>query len=484
MRHIFFILLFLSIALTACASQNAPQQATTPSLPLEKCPFYLNTGRQVDAKCGVLSVPENPQEPQGRKVRIHFTIVPARLSDAAADPVFMLAGGPGQSAISSFSSLAGVIFPVNQTRDIVLIDQRGTGKSNALTCLSPSEQDLPSEEIIERLQTCPNRLRLRADTRFYTTEIAMQDLDAVRQALGYERINLYGVSYGTRAALTYLRMYPQNVRTITLDAVVGPNFVLYMNASQDGQAALEAVFARCENDPDCQNAYPEVRSELNEILTQLEAAPVEITFAHPVNNAPVELTLTKDTFTALIFNILYVPDLAATLPLAIQSIRQTGDYLPLVTQAYLTNANISEGMFYAVACAEDAPLIQPEQAESPQSIFANRTHDLLKVCEFWQTGEVSADFRTLPMFDTPTLIFSGEADPITPPVHTEAVLSALPNHAHLILPGMGHGNLNTMCAVNIFADFLEAGGPAGLDTSCTERIAPAPFFINYNGPKP
>lgn len=454
------------------------------SITLEDCALASPTGDQVDARCGTLTVPEDRANPQGRQIDIHVAVIPAVQREPEPDALFLLAGGPGQSAIETFPAVVSMMFFIHEHRDIVLVDQRGTGKSNPLRCLDPEDESLTDDEALEKLKACPTQLD--ADLRFYTTEIAMTDLDEIRAALGYETINLYGASYGTRAALTYLRMFPERVRTVTLDAVVEPDFIMFMDAAEDGQAALEKLFTRCEADEACSKTYPDLRNEFEQLLARLEASAVDITIPHPVTNKPLALTVNRELITNMVFNTLYAPDLVATLPLSIHAAFADENYVPLISGALLVNAGLYDGMFYAVACTEDAPLISADEAArgSEGSVFGNRTVDFADVCAEWQKGEVSPEFREPVVSEVPVLLLSGEADPITPPRHAEEIAEHLSNDIHLIFPGMGHGNLISRCGLDIFRDFIENPVIADLDTTCVERVQPPPFFVDFSGPRP
>lgn len=480
-----FALLMLAFWLisSACTPQRTPA-APRPSIPLEKCALISLSGTQTDARCGVLTVPEDRANPGGRQINLNIAVIPAIKRNPAPDPLFLLAGGPGQSAIKTFADLLPLLYDIHEGRDIVLVDQRGTGKSNPLRCLDPKDQTLSHEQSLEQLKTCPQRLQ--ADPRFYTTEIAMTDLDEVRAALGYETINLYGMSYGTRAALTYLRLFPQRVRTVTLDAVVSADFVMFMDAAADGQAALDAFFARCAADPACHEAFPNLKQEFGDILARLEQNPAEITIPHPLTNRLLNLTVTPHLLTSIVFSTLYVPDLVATLPVSIHAAYTDENYVPLVSLAFMIDAGLYDGLFYAVTCSEDAPLIDPAEAarRSAGSVFGNRTIDFAAVCANWPRGDVSASFRAPVQSDVPVLILSGQADPITPPHHAEKAAESLSNDLHIIFPNMGHGNLASRCVANILRDFIEAGSLDGLDTSCVSNIEPPPFFVNFSGPRP
>lgn len=484
MKRLTYIPLLLLTFLASCSPSNLPADPG-PSLPLEECALTSPAGRQVDARCGTLTVPEDRSNPNGRQIELSIAVIPAIKRNPQPDPLFMLAGGPGQSAIEAFPAMIPLISQIHEDRDIVLVDQRGTGKSNPLRCLDPEEdEDLEDNEVMAKLKACPETLD--ADVRFYTTEIAMTDLDEVRAALGYETINLYGASYGTRAALTYLRMFPEHVRTVTLDAVVDPGFVIFMDSAADGQAALDQFFARCEADEACSAEFPKLRSEFDGLLARLDEASVDITFPHPLTNKPFDMTVTRKLVTNMVFNTLYVPDLVATLPLSIHQAYAEENYVPLISQAFLVNAGLYDGMFYAVTCTEDAPLISANEAaqQSEGSVFGDRTVEFAEVCSAWQKGQVSPEFREPVVSNVPVLILSGDSDPITPPRHAEKVAESLTNELHLVFDGMGHGNLSSRCSANLFRMFIESASINGLDTACVDGIEPPPFFVDFSGPRP
>ncbi len=483
MRRILHTSLVFLIFLASCSPQN---RSAIPehSLTLEDCILTSPTGNQVDARCGTLAVPEDRANPTRRQIALHVAVVPAIKRNPEPDALFLLAGGPGQSAIETFPAMISLMSQIHEDRDIVLVDQRGTGKSNPLLCLRPEDESLTDEQALAILKSCPKHLD--ADLRFYTTEIAMTDLDAVRSALGYETINIYGASYGTRAALTYLRMFPEHVRTVTLDAVVNPEFVMFMDAAKDGQAALDKFFARCEADKDCETAFPNLRSEFAGILDRLEKSPTEITMPHPLTHKPMELTVTRQMITNMVFNTLYVPDLVATLPLSIHVAYADENYMPLISKAFLVDAGIYDGMFYAVTCTEDAPFISADEAarQSEGSVFGNRTVHFAAVCAEWPKGQVSSEFRSSVNSDVPVLLLSGEADPITPAWHADLVAEHLTHETHLIFSGMGHGNLFSRCSMNLFKDFITSASTVGMKTACVQGIRPPPFFVDFSGPHP
>ena len=481
MKIKFLLLLLTTLFLVACGASTAVETARPV---LEPCALIGD----VDADCGTITVPENRDEPNGQTLDIHFAVIPAQ-NRAAPDPIFMLAGGPGQAATEVFRFILNSFSRVNQTRDIVLVDQRGTGQSSPLAC--PAMQELPlveTEEIVRQLlDECRQTLMETADLTQYVTEIAMQDLDAVRDALGYEQINLMGVSYGTRAAQTYMRLFPEQTRTVVMDAVVSPSLVLQLQSPADGQRALELLFARCTADEACAERFPAFGDEFGQLVADLQTEK-QLTLTHPVTGERLELTLTDDELMQVMFNLLYSPDLASLLPLLVEGAAETADYTPLIAQALALTGNqqMYQGMFYAVTCSEDALRIDAEEAAAIQAEtqFPLVSAEFTAVCEDWPTTAVSEQMFAPLESNIPTLLLSGEADPITPPHYADEVAETLTNSQHIVLDGYGHGILSVGCVPTIVTNFIEAGTAVGLDTNCTAKITPPPFFVSPVGPRP
>lgn len=474
----------LIIAVLIMAACSAPgEESEGPTL--ESC----RLSGMVDAQCASIPVPENRAGADGQTIDIHFAVIAAESSIAEPDPVFMLAGGPGQSAIEVYPLVLEFFGALRQNRDIVLVDQRGTGESNALAC--PEVRELPldssDEQVEQTLEDCREELAQEADLTQYITDIAMQDLDEVREALGYEEINLVGGSYGTRAALRYMDLFPDRVRTAVLNAVVSEELVLQLQAPVDGQRALQLLFERCAQDPACSEAFPDFEATFQDVRAGLEGGR-EVTLRHPISGERVTLTLDQEDFMQGIFSLLYSPELVSLLPYMTDQIAETGDYGPLVAQmiALTADAISYQGMFYAVVCSEDAPLIDPQEAAEKRgdSPFPLVGEDLVEQCENWSRADVPPAFREEVTSDVPTLLLSGEADPITPPRYAEQVAEDLSNSRHIVLPGYGHDIMLAGCMPSVVTEFISAGAVEGLDTSCVEEITPPPFFVSATGPRP
>lgn len=481
--------------LVACAAALTP----TPAVPgddvrtgitLKPCQLSApGVADRLSAECGTFTVFENRAAGSGRQIHLRVAVIRTLSRSPAPDPLFFLTGGPGQAATESYLQLALAFSRINTDRDIVLVDQRGTGQSNPLICPTTEAVDTDAQ-IAQWLEDCLPTLD--ADPRFYTTALAMDDLNEVRAALGYDQINLYGVSYGTRAALTYLRQHPQSVRTVILDGIVPSDEALGLEVARDAQRALDLLFARCEAEADCQEAFPDLRSEFAAIDQRLKRAPVEVSLAHPVTGEPTTYPLSHESFVQSLRLLTYAPETVALLPLLIHTTFTTQDYKLFAAQALLVGesleASISEGMGYSVLCAEDVPFFteaDAAQANADTYLGDLQAEQLNQVCAIWPRGEVPADFKQAVSAAVPVLLLSGEADPVTPPENGEHVRQTLPNSLHLIAPGQGHNVIGRGCLPQVAADFVERGSLAGfMDTACVEAIRPMPFFLTFAGPEP
>lgn len=485
MKQILFLFFVVSLFfLGGCLGSGEAATADRPEL--SDCQL----ARGVRAQCGAITVLEDREGAEnGRSLSINFALLPATNSQPQADPVFLLAGGPGQAAISAYAPILPALRRINQSRDIVLVDQRGTGRSNPLAC--PNVTDLPLDSSLADLEAaladCRQTLAAANDLTQYHTTIAMRDLDDVRAALGYEQINLIGTSYGSRAALEYMRLFPERVRSAVLNAVAGPELVLQLQAPRDGQRALDLFFTRCAADAACQTAFPDLETDFASLLAQTEAG-VEVRFAHPVSGEMVETTLNRDEFTQSLFNLLYSAEIVSLLPLLIHQAAESGDFGPLLAQllTFTAGAGLHQGMFYAVVCSEDAPLIDLSEAEALRagSPFPLVAADLVAICEAWPQAVVPEELREPVTAVIPTLLLSGNADPITPPQYAESVAATLPNSLHLILPHYGHDVLLAGCMPLVVEAFLRSGSVDNLDTSFLAEIQAPPFFVSPAGPKP
>jgi pimeloyl-ACP methyl ester carboxylesterase len=489
-------LVLSALLLAGCAGQgttgNNGEQTGTPQIALEQCQLSMvGMPEAVEARCGTLSVPEDRSAEGGRTIDLNIAVVPAVGRSPQADPLVMLAGGPGQAATEAYAPLIDALQAINQERDLVLVDQRGTGGSNPLACTTSDtswEADVDDAAYNAWLQECLQQLE--ANPALYTTAIAAADLDAVRAALGYEQWNLLGVSYGTRMALTYLQLYPERVRSLVLDGVVPQDIALGVDFARDAQRAVDAMFARCEADAACNAAFPDVRATFASLLEQLEREAASLTLDDPTTGKPVELELTRDMVAITVQSLSYAPETVALLPLLIHQAGVEGDLRPLAAQMLIVTSQASEsisvGMRLSVMCAEDVPFYPADTtAQAGESYLGDYVvRQFSQPCAFWPRGSVAPEFKEPLVSDVPTLLLSGENDPVTPPANAEAVAQGLQNSLHIVAPGQGHNIFYRGCLPTLIDEFIEQATVSGIDTACVQQLKPTPFFTSFTGPTP
>jgi pimeloyl-ACP methyl ester carboxylesterase len=475
--------------LVFCKALSAP----AATLPLHDCrlehPLELSS---VAARCGMLAVPENPENEAGRTINLFVALVPALNRRASAEPLFLLAGGPGQSAADLYASYAGAFARANRNHDIVLVDQRGTGKSEPLVCsypddLADTEAALP--ELRRATAACLAKYGDRV--RFYTTSVAVRDLDRVRLALGYSAIDLYGSSYGTRVAELYMRRHPRETHAVVLDGVTYPEQSIGPDTPLDGQRALDLIVSRCQSTPDCSAAYPSLAAELAELRRRFGREKLPLVIADPTSGEPFPLEFDRGVFSASLRFLSYSATEASLLPTLIHQ-ASLGRAAPLAAETLMmarqVRDQLASGMQNSVICSEDVPffhLSDVERQRIGQTYQGMEQLDALgEICKLWPQGPVDADLHAPLRSQVPTLLLSGEADPVTPPADAERLARGLAFHRHLIVAGEGHGQIITGCVPKLMANFLDAADPKKLDASCLDRHHPAPFFVGLTGPAP
>lgn len=462
------------------------------ALDLTPCslPSPIQQAKPLDAQCTTFEVPEDRSLPGGRKIRLNLAWIPAGdTNDPAPDPVFFIAGGPGQSAVDTFPGLAPVFKSVMKKRDIILVDQRGTGKSNLLQCKGEPGQAEGEDRASERRRTerCIATLSAKADLRHYTTTEAVADLDAVRAAMHLEKINLFGISYGTRVAQQYALRHPGHVRTITLDSPVPNTLGLGNIFARNLDNALSAQFALCSRNAGCKAKMGDPRVELSKLLARLRTAPVEVVYRDASTGEQKTGTLTADKVAGLVRMYAYMPAAGALLPQLIHEAAE-GRYASLMALAEMLSGQMEDGMAIgmqmSVVCSEDAGsfIARPDDADT---VLGNRMVDTMAAaCAQWPKGRKPADFNTPLRGDWPVLILTGEFDPVTPPAYGQEIARTLPNSRWLNLVGQGHNVIGAGCMPKLFAQFIEKADAKGLDAKCLGSLAQVQPFTTYNGWEP
>jgi len=448
----------------------------------------------VQAECGELSVLENPADPGGRRIELRVARVPAINRRKQRDPLFVLAGGPGMAATSFYPSVAPAFLRIHRDRDIVLVDQRGTGHSNPLNCTLDDETVYGSKnvDVVAATRRCLATLQKTARVEFYTTSIAIRDLDAVRAALGYQQINLYGVSYGTRVAQHYLRRFGSHTRSVVLDGVVPPQLALGPAISLNAEQALARIFARCTHDAECRKSFGDPTDSYRALRQSLQAHAVSVSLPDPTSGQTSRFQF-MDLHLATVLRLgSYTAEQAALLPLMLHAATASEDFTPLASQFLLVNRSYSDavayGMHNSVVCSEDIPfwdLSKMDRAELEKTYLGTAPVDGLKsICSVWPRGPVDADLHAPLHTEVPVLLLSGSDDPVTPPSDAEAARQGLAHSVHVILQGFGHGQVMAPCVNQVMANFIELGSTTGLDTSCAQGDHPMPFFLTLSGPAP
>jgi len=449
----------------------------------ERCRLATDAVPATYAHCGTVAVALDPAAPDGPSIEVFVARVPASSAEPRADPLLLIAGGPGQSTVDFYLQLRGAFEPARRDRDIVLVDQRGTGRSaDGFRCAVPEDLSLDTagaEQLERVIDACA--AELEHDPRFYTTSVAVRDLERVRDALGIEQWNVYGVSYGTRVAQHYLRRYPERVRALVLDGVVPPPLALGPDVAREAQRALEQIFARCAADALCGARFAALPQLFSEVLARLEAGASDETDPPPISALELRTLVRFMTYSAATVSLL---------PVLIGE-AHAGNYEPLAGQARTLLRELPESLSFpmsnSVTCTEDLPYVEAAATGGLDATYLGTAiMDALEmICARWPVGSIDDGFKTPVVSATPALLLSGEFDPITPPAYAERVLSGgLSNGVHLVGRGQGHGLAGIGCVPRILRSFLEDPVPGELDASCLALEPPMPFFLTLLGPAP
>jgi len=480
MKYKFLILMVLVVLFFSCRTNQDLQ------LVMDTC---YSEALQEEVRCGTFEVLENPDVQKGRKIKIRFIILPARTENPAPDPIFVFDGGPGVGAADSYEGWANMLHKLRDEREIVLIDQRGTGDSNPLPCYclgDPEKAQTYLKDILpeDYVKNCRKELEKDNNLRFYHTVIAIRDTDRLRAALGYDKINLVGGSYGTNIGLLYMKHYTHNVRSVFFFSIAPTNWDYPASLAQDTEVALQRLFADCATDPDCAADYPRFKEELYELLESLKQGPVSAQITNPINNEPETVSFSYHNYIHIIRSLLYNNQRSRWIPAFIHWAYR-GTWFPLVEYTVRSfkslNEYLMDGMWLCVTCSESIPFINFEKAaEQARGTFMGtyRIDQQKRGCELWVRGYLPEGFLDLEELDVPSLIVSGEIDPVTPPYQGEIVMNYLANGLHIIVPNAAHGTGDVWdnCLDEVVVQFFSQGSVSGLDPSCVNTNVRPPFI--------
>lgn len=433
-------------------------------------------GYQGEALCGAYLVWENRSSRTGRQIAINLLVLPGVGRSRQPDPVFYFDGGPGAGATGAAAHVAGVLRRVNEHRDLVFVDVRGTGRSNPLDCAHPPDTaplQVHFKEFLsdEYVRDC--LARQTADVRFYTQPFAMDDVNEIREALGYQQINLYGASGGTRQEQIYMKRHGRTVRSAVMHGVQAMDGEMPLPFSAALEDGIRGLIDACAKQDECRSRYPDLRGDWEAVKQRFEQGPVTADLAHPRTGELERVTITKGVYADGLRHLLYNMNAASTVPADIHSAAR-GEFAPFARRELEQSARwsnvLSHGMFITATCAEDVRFIDEEdirRATSGTFLGDYRVRRQQAACRLWPAGEgIDADFQAPVRLDVPVLIISGEFDTATPPREAERVASHLPSVRHLIFPNQAHDLANPACASALIAHFIESGSGQTLDTRC------------------
>jgi pimeloyl-ACP methyl ester carboxylesterase len=459
----------LTAGLAACSDRTAPARGLT----LTEC--RLPKVAQA-VSCGRLDVPENRERPQGPKISIFVAVLPANTLSPKPDPLVLLAGGPGQAA-STLGPFALQLSAVRRTRDIVLIDQRGAGRSAPLDCaaFAPDEHAEFDIDPVPKSLLCAWQLAERhVDSSQYTTSAFVADIDDVRAALGYAKVNLWGGSYGSRVAQEYLRRHPAQVRSVVLDGVAPPSMRISFDVWRTRDDALDGVIAACRASAPCAKAHPDPAATLAAIRQAL-AGGKTISLRDPRTGVTRDMHVEFDTVIGALQPLTYAPEAASLIP-QLLALASDGDFAPLIAASLVIIGDLPEqfspALHYSVTCAEDVPRVT--RAERINGVDDERVRSLarraLAVCDQWPKGSFPADFMEPVRSDVPVLLLSGGLDPVTPPSYGVEVARGFPTSRHIVAQGFGHIVSPHACAPRLIAAFIDEAGFTTLPQPCIEFL--------------
>lgn len=456
------------------------------SVTLEPCNLPKLTK---EARCGKYEVFEDRSAARGRKIALNILILPASGENVQPDPLFFLAGGPGQGAVKVVTEAGDFLSGVRRERDIVFIDQRGTGESNPLNCnLIKDRNDMRSyfavPSQVDAVRQCRNELEKIANLALYTTSIAMDDLDELRGALGYEDINLYGGSYGTNAALVYIRQHGDHVRSAVLKGVAPTDYKMPLYFAKGVQNATDRVFEDCAADEKCSKTFPKLKSEFADVLARLDKGPITVDVVNLVTNKPQQVSMSRASFAESLRILLYVPELTSMLPLIIHQAYE-GDFAPFAAYAFVLirqiEPQLASGMGFSVTCSEHVPFIT--EADITREVTGTyygeaKVRGAQKTCQEWPSIKAPSSFINPVKSDLPILLISGDIDPVTPSWVAAGAAKLMPNALHVRIHDGTHLT-ESPCISNMIAKFVSNGSTKGLDASCVNEIKRPSFVYEF-----
>lgn len=485
MKPLLTLLLLLILATASAQTIANPPTARFPQL--HPCKME---GVADSLLCGDYPVFENRDSRKGRRINLHVVVIPAKMPRAGAAPIFYIEGGPGVAASSNAAFFTDSLVPYRQYHDIVLVDIRGTGKSNPLHCPSLQVKGDLSQQFeemypVSQVSACYDSLSARADLKQYTTTNAVRDLEDLRRWLGLGKINIYGLSYGTRVALAYMKMFPSSIASCILWSPLPTYARMPLYFARDAQQTLDRLFADCKNDPSCNGAFPALAGEFEALKNRWKAGPMRVSRPEASGQSR-ELSIPWDAFQTKIRSLLYAPAGLRQVPYLVHQafIGNLEPFIALYPSGPDTSQFLAEGFYLCVTCTEDVPFIDTaEIAPLAAHTFMGsyRVSQQRQACAHWSRGKIPKGFFDPVKSKIPTLILSGSYDPVTPTASAREIASHLSNCTLVLIPEMGHvidGLSNASCFDELCLRFIDNPRSPGLSQDCIQQMKPGRYKID------
>ncbi len=496
MRYfICLLLLVVSLLLAGCQPAASPAATTVSAtmlptststdtrLALKPC---IVADGAIKAECGTLRVPEDRTNSAGRVLDLGVIVVRARRANYEADPLFYITGGPGGIATDPDNVILAntVLWDVNATRDIIYLDQRGTNDKHRLTC-DPIPDDV-ANGTQQQMNNWMNRCLsgLDGDPRFYTTAEAMRDLDGARAALGYDKINLYGGSYGVIAAQVYMRLFPERVRAAVLDHGTALDLPFIQLLPRVSQAALDQVFTYCEQDEKCRAAYPDIRGDWKAVLARLAKGPVVTSYTAPGATEPAEVSM--DGLAGAVHNLMFKYGTYSQIPFIVHTLATSEDWTAVVKSYNEQYASDNSGednrlllMKSIIFCFEPSWGELPDEIArlNPNSYYRDiqvkAAQTQQKICTALPNPAPSLIYGPGKPAPLSALMLNSLLDPQNPPSNMEPALKEFTQSRLVTEPTEGHETSASECRWGIVTQYIQQGSMDGLDTSCMDHQKPS-----------
>lgn len=476
------------LAIPLLATISMFTQAEEPTLELEQC---FVEGVKSQALCGVLDVAENPSLAlsEQNKVPLNVVVLPKFKEESKALPVMFLAGGPGQAATELAGMLNGPLWEIRQKHDVILIDQRGTGKSNGMRCPASDDDAISFDDSNVDFKVEVEKCLAEFSERHlpsYNTYQAVEDFEAVRKALGHEQVHLIGGSYGTRSGFAYLKQHPESIKTATLDSNAPMDLVIGF-FGKTAEASFDLLIEDCNAHEACAESFPNLKQDYLSLMAKLDGKVIEEQIFHPVTGEKVTLLLSKPKVVETLRAVLYDLTSRQLLPYAVSSAAK-GDYRTIASLIAASEVNAEQGgglytgLTMNIVCNEDIPRAKQADFERDgNNYFSGELgySTFTNVCQHWPKWPAPADFAEPVKTSVPVLLFSGKYDPVTPPEYADMALPHLDNAKHIVITRGSHVASIRMCRDAIL-EFLEQGNLDEVDFSCAEEQTPEMFLTDLN----